>query len=79
MELLIRILKDLHTHNYVIKPLTVSAAMKHLIDCNVLFYNGESIQPSRRIMMHAIRELLHAIRELQSVNFYNHYNWCSLH
>ena len=57
-ELLIRILKDLHTHNYVIKPLTMSAAMKLLIDCNVLFYNGESIQPSRRIMMHAIRELL---------------------
>jgi len=41
------VLRNLHAHNYSMAIKTMSATLKHLIDCNVLFFNGKKIKPQK--------------------------------
>ena len=52
------VLKILLTHNYSMHIKEIPPSVKHLIECNILYFNEKTIQPQNKLLMYAMKEFL---------------------
>lgn len=52
------VLKNMQKHNYSVHINDMVSSIQHLIKCNVLYFNGETLQPQKKVMKHAINQFI---------------------
>lgn len=52
------VLQYMRENKYNIRVKKLSPAMKYLIECNVLFFDGNSVRPQKKLMIEIIEVFL---------------------
>ena len=51
-------LNNIKSNNYVLNAMDINTTVTYLMNCNILFYNGISIYPQKKLLQIAIGDFL---------------------